>query len=162
MASYTLRPAVLADALEIAGVHRAAVQALAGGPYVQDVLDRWAPPVVLHRAENLFRQEQDDGAVTLVAEAAGDVVGFAIAAPHEGELRACYVAPEATGQGIGRALVAAVEKLSHEAGCMTFAVRAPLNAVRFYANLDYAQTRRAVFAFDDGIEMPVVLMAKTL
>jgi putative acetyltransferase len=162
MASFSLRPARLADALAIAGVHRMAVRSLAGGPYSRDVLDRWAPPVSLTRAERLFRDEQDEGAETLVAVAGNEIVGFGIVAPHDHELRACYVAPAASGNGIGRALVTALEGSARAAKCSELTVRASLNSVKFYAALGYAETQRAVFRFDDGVEMPVVLMRKAL
>lgn len=157
-----LRPARLADALRIATVHHAAVHALAGGPYTADVLDRWAPEVSLVRAERLFREEQRGGAVTLVAEKAGEIVGFGIVAPADGELRACYVAPAAMGQGIGRGIVTGLELVAEGEGCRTLDVRASLNAVSFYEAQRYFEAQRLEYEFGDGVSMPVVRMLKTL
>jgi GNAT superfamily N-acetyltransferase len=162
MASFALRPARPGDALAMANLHHAAVRALRGGPYRDDVLERWAPGVTIARAERLFREAQDGGGRSLVAEADDEVLGFAVAMPGAAALNACYVAPAAAGNGVGRTLVSAFEEEAREAGVSTLDVRAPLNATGFYAKLGYAEERAAIFAFDDGIEMPVVLMRKRL
>jgi GNAT superfamily N-acetyltransferase len=150
MASFALRPARLGDALAMANLHHAAVRALQGGPYRDDVLERWAPGVTVARAERLFRETQDEGGRSLIAEAGDEVIGFAVAMPGAAALSACYVAHAAAGNGVGRTLVGAFEDEARDAGVSTFDVRAPLNATGFYARLGYAAERTATFAFGDG------------
>jgi GNAT superfamily N-acetyltransferase len=162
MAPFDLRPARLGDALAIASLHHAAVHALRGGPYSDEVLRRWAPSVTIARAEQLFLATQAEGGITLVADAGDEVLGFAVAMPGAGAIDACYVAPAAAGYGVGRTLIGAFEDEARDAGLSALDVRAPLNATGFYSKLGYEATRAATFGFGDGVEMPVVLMRKRL
>jgi putative acetyltransferase len=162
MAPFELRPARPSDALAMARVHHAAVHALRGGPYSNDVLRHWAPQVSIARAEQLFREAEHDGGTTLVAASGDALLGFGIAMLQNDELNACYVSPAAGRRGVGRGLVGALEAEAIAAGCNTLNVRAPLNATGFYLRLGYETLRRATFAFEDGLEMPVVLMRKRL
>jgi putative acetyltransferase len=156
-----IRAARLGDALDIATAHHAAVHAIRGD-YAPEVLDNWAPPVSLGRAEQLYREGQAIGEIALVAEMDGDVVGFAIAYLPNSELRACYVTPAGSGRGFGRALCAGIEDAARAAGCLYLDVRASTNAVLFYRVLGYAETARGQSTFDDGTKMPVVFMRKAL
>jgi RNA polymerase sigma-70 factor (ECF subfamily) len=59
----------------------------------------------LHRARSLLQEQEiaDPEVIALVAEAAGEVIGFAMTVPSQHELRAVYVKPNLIG-GVGRAL----------------------------------------------------------
>jgi len=84
-------------------------EALAGMP-TDAVRDYWAG----HLAS------PEPRSAIVVAEAAGDVAGFASVGPARGEsggeLYAIYVDPEHWGEGLGRALIAAAEEQLAEAG----------------------------------------------
>ena len=157
-----IRPARLADALDIATAHHAAVHGVAASHYAPEVLNNWAPPVSLGRAEQLYLEGQAAGEIALVAEMDGVIVGFAIAYLPNSELRACYVAPAGSGRGFGRALVNAIEDAARDAGRTHLDVRASTNAVPFYRIQGYAETARGQSTFDDGTKMPVVFMRKSL
>jgi hypothetical protein len=77
----------------------------------------------------------DPAFIVPVAEAAGDLIGFAMAIPMNGELRAVYVRPNWVG-GVGRALLAEIERrafaLAEQLVC-----DASLNAEEFYKAIRY-------------------------
>lgn len=157
-----LRPARLADALGMAVVHRAAVHAAMPGIYDQAVRDNWAPPVDLGRAERLYREAQDDGVTTFVAEMNAEIAGFALIKAASGYIEACYVAPAATRRGLGRALMTAAEDTARAAGAALLTVRSSTCAEVFYRSLGFTKTARTAITFPDGAAMPVVLMEKPL
>lgn len=157
-----LRPARLADALDMAVVHRAAVHAAVPGIYDQPIRDNWAPPVDLARAERDYLQAQDEGMRSFVVEIDGALAGFTLIEPARGHIEACYVAPAAARRGLGRALMSAAEEAARAAGAKALDVRSPASAEPFYRSLGFAPTIRTHFTFDDGTTMPVALMRKAL
>jgi len=157
-----LRAARLADALDMAVVHRQAVHAAMPGIYDQPVRDNWAPPVDLARAERLYLDAQDEGVTGFVAEVESEVAGFALVKSDRGQIEACYVAPAATRRGLGRALMGAAEDAARAAGAALLTVRSSTFALPFYRSLGFAVTARTSVAFPDGTAMPVVLMEKRL
>lgn len=155
-----IRPARLADALGMATVHHAAVHAALPGVYDRAVRDNWAPPVDLARAEQLYREAQDNGELAFVAEMHDEIAGFVLVHPGRGELAACYVAPQAARRGIGRALYRAAEAAA--AGCSELRVRSSRNAEAFYRSVGFVIVSRGESRFTDGTTMPVVFMRKSL
>lgn len=157
-----IRPARLADALDIAALHHVAVHRLAAGFYEAEVLSRWSPPVTVARAERVYRETQEAGGLTLVAESAGEIAGFGIVHPADGEISACYVAPEQARQGIGRRLVNEMERTARASGARALRVRAGRNARSFYTALGYRVGGRGEHLFEDGTRMVVVHLEKDL
>jgi ribosomal protein S18 acetylase RimI-like enzyme len=159
-AHIVIRPARLSDALAIAALHHVAVHGLAAAHYPREVLTQWSPPVTLSRAERLYRETQDDGGLTMVAERDGNIVGFGVAIPGAGEISACYVAPDATRQGVGRLLLRAMEAAIAAEGVHELRVRASLNAKNFYSAFGYHVSGRGEHRFEDGTPMVVAFMRK--
>lgn len=157
-----IRPARLADALDIAALHHVAVHRLAAGFYEADVLGRWSPPVTVARAERVYREAQEAGGLTLIAESEGEIAGFGTVRPADGEISACYVAPEQARKGVGRRLVDAMERTALASGARALRVRAGRNARSFYTALGYRVGGRGEHLFDDGTRMVVVLLEKDL
>ena len=87
-----------------------------------------AEPVNLTKAEQLYRKAQDGGAVHLVAEIDGAIVGFANVAPETNEISACYAAPNMARRGVGSVLLARMDTIARQAGCDHLTLRASLNA----------------------------------
>lgn len=118
--SFTIRPATVADAEQIAEVHVATWRAAYRGLLPQALLDGLT---VASRADGWRRILSSDASMTLVAvdEATGRVVGFVgvgrsrddDAGATVGELHAIYLHPDQWGRGIGRAL--------HDAGLQALA-----------------------------------------
>ena len=159
-APLVIRPARLGDALAIAALHHVAVHQLAAPFYPREVLMHWSPPVTLAGAERRYRETQDDGGLTLLAEQNGSLVGFGVVMPEAGEIAACYVAPEASRRGVGRALLAAMEAAVSRHGVHELNVRASLNAKSFYSAFGYHVIGRGEHRFEDGTVMVVAFMRK--
>ena len=99
---------------------------------------------------------------TLVAEIGGRLVGVTQIDPRTGLLRALFVDAGFQGQGVGRALLGAIESRALAARCERLCGAMSLNAVEFY--------RRAGFRARGGPEglrgaltwVPVLWMEKLL
>jgi len=99
---------------------------------------------------------------TLVAEIGGRLVGVTQIDPRTGLLRALFVDAGFQGQGVGKALLAAIESRARAAHCERLCGAMSLNAVEFY--------RRAGFRARGGPErlrgtatwVPVLWMDKLL
>jgi GNAT superfamily N-acetyltransferase len=70
---------------------------------------------------------------SLVAEVGGRLAGYAQVDLAGGGLRALFVDASFHGQGVGRALLAAIEARARAAGCRRLGGAMSLNAVSFYA-----------------------------
>src|SRR5271167_3617002 len=72
----TIRPAGLRDAKAMMEVHREAVFAKASGHYSRAILEVWAPGATTDRVVQVGHEIADPAFIVLVAEAAGDLIGF--------------------------------------------------------------------------------------
>lgn len=159
-APIVIRPARLGDALAIAALHHVAVHKLAAPFYPREVLEHWSPPVTITGAERRYRETQEDGGLTLLAEHDGGLAGFGVAIPEAGEIAACYVAPELSRRGIGRTLLGAMEATVSAHGVHEINVRASLNSKSFYSAFGYHVSGRGEYRFEDGTVMVVAFMRK--
>lgn len=157
-----IRPARLADAFAIAHVHHGAVHGLAAAHYPPELRHQWARPVDRARAERMFGEAEAGGAVQLVAELEGAIVGVANVLPAASEIVACYVLPAAARRGVGSRLLAEMEAIARRAGCAHLALRASLNAADFYRAHGYIETGRGEHRLADGAPMAAVFMRKDL
>lgn len=76
--------------------------------------------------------------------------------------RYVFVAPEASGSGIGRGLMKRVERSANAAGRSRLLLWSSLNAVGFYERLGYRQIKSVRWPVAEGIEMEHRLMEKRL
>jgi GNAT superfamily N-acetyltransferase len=120
-----IRGAVVADAPRIADVHVRGWQAGYRGLLPQSVLDALDPAQRVPRWTATVERADWPASGTLVAEDAGELLGFADLRrtrdadqnPAEvGEIASFYVAPDAWRQGIGRSLMAASLRTMSDAG----------------------------------------------
>jgi GNAT superfamily N-acetyltransferase len=100
--------------------------------------------------------------LTIAAEVGGRLAGMAQLDPAEGGLRALYVDEGLQGQGVGRALLAEVERLARATGCTRVAGAMSLNAVPFYTKAGYRRHPGPERLLTAGIRVPVVRMHKLL
>jgi GNAT superfamily N-acetyltransferase len=124
---------------------------------------------VEQQAANWVGWLQPPDHIVLVAERGGRISGFASAMPGRGEdrvgeLQALYVEPSAWDRGLGRALIAEVERRLREAGCREAVLRVfedNPRARRFYEAGGWAAelTRPEDFF---GVETSVVWYRKPL
>ncbi|MBK7687052.1 MAG: GNAT family N-acetyltransferase [Rhodocyclaceae bacterium] len=99
--------------------------------------------------DNVRRWLQTEGALSVVAEIQGAVAGFALATSL-GELMLCYLVPEARFTGVGRAMLAAIERKAAAVGIDTLHLESTRTARDFYLRYGFSPTGPAELAF--GIE----------
>lgn len=161
MPAIAVRPVGPRDAAAVLAVHRAAVHGRAGTHYPPAILDAWSPRPVTAAAVQRYL-DNADGELRLLAEIDGRAVGFGAIVPALGELRACYVAPEAAGCGVGTALLGALEYEARRLGVTRLALDASLNAADFYRAHGYAEDGRGLHVLFGGQRMACIAMHKLL
>ena len=92
------------DARYFLEVHHAAVRGIAAKDTPRAVIDDWAPLPITEKNIAGFLKNPDKE-IRLVAETNGEIVGIDALVEPQNELRACDVAPNASRQGVGSALV---------------------------------------------------------
>jgi putative acetyltransferase len=117
--------------------------------------------VFLTYAETLFVdlvQPMD----TLVAEGSSGIVGLAQLDPAGARLRALFVAAGTQGRGLGRALLACIERLARARRITRIHGAMSLNAVPFYAAAGFQPCEGSDRLIRSGVVVPVAPMAKVL
>lgn len=143
------------DAPAIWAAHRASILGLAVADYGGDQIAAW-----LGATPDDFRPAMaEQGDRYFVADASGDVVGFA--AVRGEEALAVYVRPDAARQGIGTRLLDAVEREVRAHGAQAVFCDATLTAVPFYRANGYVERGRHDRNVR-GVSLPVVRMTKDL
>jgi GNAT superfamily N-acetyltransferase len=117
--------------------------------------------IFLSYAERLF-VEMVAPLDTIVAERAGELLGFAQLDPAAGRVRAVFVAAREQGRGVGRALLECLEQLARERRIPVLRGAMSLNAVPFYRAAGFAPARGARRLQLLDVEVPVLPMAKQL
>jgi hypothetical protein len=154
----TIRPARFDDAAAILEVHRAAILAKAACHYPRATLEAWAIGPTPERITRQESQIADPGVITLIAETAAEIIGFAIAVPASQELRSLYVKPNSIGR-VGASLLAELERRAFQT-CGRLSCDASLNAVAFYASHGYIEESRLEHTLSSGARVPCVRMSK--
>jgi putative acetyltransferase len=160
----TVREATPLDAREILEVHRRAVHQIADSHYDKGILDVWSSPVTSDRVEAFVDSHfnEDDESTVFIPEGDADIIGFSEVIPANQELRAVYVHPDHTGQGVGRSLLKAAENEALKQGVEHLQLHASLNSVGFYEALGYRRLERDIHTLEEGTEMPCVVTEKRL
>lgn len=149
------------DARAFLEVHRAAVRGLAAGDYPPDVIDAWAPlPISDQHVEEV--RLNPSGEYRVMARIDGRAVGIGCLIAGNGELRACYVVPEASRKGVGSALLRAIEQAAREQGAALLNVDSSVTAEPFYAAHGYEVLERGEHILSTGKPMACVRMRKRL
>ena len=97
-----------------------------------------------------------------MAEIEGRLAAVAQVDVRDGALRALFVDAALQGRGIGRALLAAVERRARAAGCARLRGAMSLNAVRFYARAGFRPCVGQARLVSAGVKVPVMWMEKAL
>jgi GNAT superfamily N-acetyltransferase len=117
--------------------------------------------VFLVYASNLF-VDAVGSFQTVAAEIGGQLAAVAQLDVGAGALRALFVDAAAQGQGVGRALLAAVEARARAAGCARLRGAMSLNAVPFYAHAGFLPCGGPARLLSAGLRVPVTWMEKSL
>lgn len=160
----TVRIATELDAEAILRVHYAAVHEFGARSYGKEVLDEWSSPVNEERILALTKAmvENPDGEIWLLAEGQQGILGFGSIVPRKNELRACYVAPNNSGLGAGKAILDELEALARKLKLHKLQMDASVNAESFYLRNGYRINGRGHHLLRSGRKMKCVFMSKIL
>jgi len=142
-------------------IHHEAVRGLASGDYAASVIEAWAPLPITDVYIERFLNNRDDE-IRLIAERDGEPVGIGALVASTAELRACYVLPRAARSGVGRAIVAEIERLARERALTHLQLESSITAEPFYAALGYRVEHRGELALAPGLRMAAIRMRKPL
>ena len=157
-----VRTATTADAEAIINVHFAAVHETAAASYPGNVLDTWSRPPDEARYQRIRDAVVNGEELFLVAEDDSGVVGFGSIMPSLEELHAVYVHPEAGRRGVGRRILAELERLAIDRRLSQLQMAASVNAEAFYRRAGYEVVEYGVLRLTDEVEMACVRMKKRL
>jgi putative acetyltransferase len=151
-----LRRGTPGDAAAVAAVMRASIRGLARGSYRPRQLARWSSLPPLYHAWAMTV----GGETYLLAERAGRLVGYA--ALRAGEVTAVFVLPSAARDGVGRLLLARVERTARRRGVRALKALAATGAVGFYARCGYHPAGAAKVPLPGGAALEAVVVRKRL
>lgn len=156
----SVRPMLTEEAGTFLDIHTRAVRGLAAAHYAADVIEAWVVPITEESIRGFL--QNNDNEIRLLAELDGTPVGLGCLVIEDSELRACYVAPEATRKGVGTAIVREIERIAREHGLDHLHLEASINAEPFYASLGYEVVKRGEHVWPSGQRMAAISMRKTL
>lgn len=144
MSALPLRPYLLADTPRLQDLYAQAIEELTQDEYDEEQRLAWIERAADAQgfAERLGRN------VTILVEQGGEILGFASLSGNA-EIDMLYVHPYAVGQGVGSALVDALERLAKARGAETLTVDASDTAHEFFSRRGYADVRRNTVPFGD-------------
>jgi putative acetyltransferase len=152
-----VRAATAGEADAIYDVHVTAIREVCGPFYGADQIAAWtANKEPRGYLEPIAKQ------VFLVAVVDDEVVGFAELAKEVGEVRAVYVRPDRIRQGVGSALLEALEAAARHEGLARLDLRATINAIPFYERHGYVSGKPELAVVRGGVQLPCVGMHKHL
>ncbi|MGY2050865.1 GNAT family N-acetyltransferase [Methylobacterium sp. JK268] len=150
--TYAIRPARVDDAEAISDVIVAALHVTNARDYSEAVIARVALNFSPDRVLILMQRR-----TMIVATLAGCVVGTA--SLEGGLVQTVFVHPDHQGRGVGRRLMAAIERAARDDGVTTLTVPASVTAEPFYAALGYRAVRDRHYGEERTIEMERALPA---
>jgi hypothetical protein len=140
-------------------VRREAILSKAATHYDQAILNDWADAMdASDRVARIGKRISDPNWIVLVAEAGGEIIGFAMAVASRNELEALYTRHNPIGH-VGRALLAAVEHLAFETAEF-LTCDASLNAACFYKANGYTEERRKDHVSSSGDVISMVVQMR--
>ncbi len=152
-----IRRATLEDVPRISALHRESILALCAAHYSALELSQWTEALRPKKYVALLA-----GREFFVAEGDDQILGFAVLDLKESLINATYVSPKAVRRGIGRSLVEAMEGVARQSGLSQLHLSSTLNAVPFYEQLGFTQDKTGCNRLPTGVELPCVLMTKSL
>jgi putative acetyltransferase len=143
-------------------VHYAAVHAIAPAFYPSEVIEVWSRKPDEARYEWMRELIAQGDSIVIVGEDQTSILGFGIVIPKLMELRALYVRPAASGQGVGQAVLGELEHRAAAQGIVRIELNASLNADAFYRRHGYETLSRSTLRLSDELEMDCIRMGKNL
>jgi GNAT superfamily N-acetyltransferase len=152
----TIRAASPADLESIRSLHARCIDEVCSFEYDRDQIAAWLGALDSDRYPAMLATHH-----VIVAEDGGTVVGFGMADLESASLNAIYVAPSRQREGIGSALVAAIEEAAGDAGTNRLDLNATLGAVSFYESLGYVSDGPSHNVLPSGVSLPCVAMHRS-
>lgn len=125
-----VRAAEEADAAGLAEVNIRSIQEVCGKDYPDPAhLDRWCA----NKTEENFRQWMAEPQMRVLAGMVGDRLGgIGMIDLEKGYVHMLYLVPEALGHGLGKAMLAEMERLARAQGHAKLALHSTITARTFY------------------------------
>lgn len=143
-AALPMRPFLIADTSRLQDLFAQSIEELTQDEYDEDQRLAW-----ITRAADAEAFAKRLGAnVTILVEQDGEILGFASLKGNK-EIDMLYVHPYAVGQGVGSALVEAMERLAKARGAESLSVDASDTAHEFFSRRGYADVRRNTIPIDN-------------
>jgi peptidase E/GNAT superfamily N-acetyltransferase len=155
-ATLVVRRAGVADADAMNVARQRSIATFCSKHYTPEQLAVWNQPIDRDRLVELIRTQ---AYWSIVID--GVVEGFAGMLP-DGHMKALYLSPRAAGQGLGRRVMAGVERHARETGLNRLTTKATLNAVGFYTKLGFTATGPELAPPRHGVPLPHLPMEKRL
>jgi putative acetyltransferase len=159
-----IRAAVHSDAAAIARVHYDAVHVTASADYDEAILREWSYGISEDAIKKIEERIADnpEHSNMLVAELAGEVIGFGDVVPGAGNLRSLYVSPSAGRRGAGAALLKELEAIACKHGVSEMWLNSSLTAEPFYRAHGYVASEQFKYPLPGGQKMDCIKMSKQL
>ncbi len=138
-------------------VHVRAIREVCSHSYSAEQIAYWAGLLSPSSYVAVLREQ-----VLVVAEDPSGIAGFGQLNQVNGEVDAVYVLPGRQREGIGRALLLALEEEARAMGLKRLQLSATLNAVPFYESARYVEERATVHRLPNGVELQCLRMSKDL
>ncbi len=153
-----IRTAVVTDVDDIMSAHLSAVSQICSTVYGSEEISGW---ISGGRNPDRYLQGIAEGrfVVALLEEA---VVGFSDFDLQTGEVCGMFVSPSQVGQGIGSALLQAVEARAVRQGVRRLHLQATLKAIGFYQRRGFVLDEMDLFRLRSGVSVRCAVMPKDL
>ena len=146
-----------ADAEAVRQVHGTSIRQVCAADYSARQIEAWASPARIEQYQFAIARHEFHVAVSNAA-----VIGFSELDRERGEVKAVYVAPGWLRRGVGRALLAELERAAREVRLSELQLEASLTAEPFYLAAGYHGVQRAAHILSSGEGLPCVQMRKVL
>jgi putative acetyltransferase len=160
-AAFEVRRAVPADAEAVRRVHGASIRELCAADYTPEQLEAWASPARIEQYQFAIARHEFYVAFD-VAASSQRVIGFSELDRELGEVKAVYVDALWSRRGVGRALLAELERAARGHQLTQLQLEASLNAEAFYLAAGYRSVARRTHILSSGDGVPCVEMRKLL
>ena len=141
---FPLRPFLPADTVALRELFAQSIEELTQDDYDEEQRVAW----VLEAADADAFAQRLGQMLTLVVQIEGEYLGFASLKDNK-IIDMLFVHPYYTGEGVGTALVAALEKIAAARGAETISADASDAAGEFFGKLGYTATQRNSVPLDD-------------
>lgn len=155
-ASLPMRPFMVADTPRLQDLFAQSIEELTQDDYDEDQRLAWMSRAVDAEAF----AERLSANVTILVDLDGEILGFGSLKDNK-EIDMLFVHPYAVGQGVGSALLDALERLAGARGAQSLSVDASDSAREFFEHRGYAAVRRNSVPID-GVWLSNATMTKPL